>query len=126
MRRRWYELKHLFCMYDPSIDPKYDAAKKSIVMVHRMMQHLQINFELYQDPARDLSINEQTIGFQGRHKDKLQIMFKDSGDVFQPDAVCDCGYTYYLIYRNDDIPESKHYLCTTSERVIWILKRLKA
>ena len=113
-------------MYNPRKYPKAYSAKHSLFNVRRMLQHLQRNFELQWDLARYLSINEQTIGFQGRHKDKLQIMFKDSGDVFQPDAVCDCGYTYYLIYRNDDIPESKHYLCTTSERVIWILKRLKA
>ena len=77
------------------------------------------------DPAWDLIIDEQTIGFQGRHKDKLHIAFKDSGDGFQADDVCDCGYTYSFIYSNYDIPDSKHYLCATSERVIWLLKRLK-
>ena len=90
-----------------------------------MLQHLQRNFELYWDPARDLSIDEKAIGFQGRHKDKLRITFKDVGDDFQDDDICDHGYTYSLIYRNDDISDSKNYLCATSERVIWILKRPK-
>ena len=49
-------------------------------------------------------------------------MFKDSGDGFQSVAVCDHGYIQSFIYRNGDIPDSKHYLCTTSERLIWILK----
>ena len=69
-------------------------------------------------------IDEQTIGFQGRHKDKLRINFKDVGDGFQSGNACDCGYTYSFIYRNDDIPDSKHYLCETIERVICLLKRL--
>ena len=52
-------------------------------------------------------------------------MFKYAGDGLQSDAVCDIGYTYSFIYHNDDIPDSKNYLCATSESVIWILKRLK-
>ena len=90
-----------------------------------MLQHIRRNFELYWYPAQDFSIDEKTIGFQVRHKDKLQIIFKDSSDGFQADAVCDRGYTHSFIYRNDDIPDSKNYLCATSEIVIWILKRLK-
>ena len=58
-----------------------------------MFQHRQRKFELYWDSARDLSIDEQTIGFQGRHKDKIKIMFKYVGDGFQADDFCDSGYT---------------------------------
>ena len=54
-----------------------------------MLQKLQGNFELYWDPERDLSIDEQTIGFQGRHKHNLRITFKDAGDGFQADTFCD-------------------------------------
>ena len=57
-----------------------------------MLHRLQRNFELYLDPARDFSIDEKTINFQGRHKDKLHITFKDAGDGFQADSVCDCVY----------------------------------
>ena len=76
---------------------------------------------MYWDLERDLSIDEQTIGFQGRHKDQLRIMFKDAGDGFQDDDVCNCRYTYIFIYHNDDIPDSKNYLCETNEGVIRIL-----
>ena len=61
-------------------DPKYDAAKNSLFKVRKMLQHIQINFELYWYPERDLSIDEKTVGFQGRHKDKICITFKDAGD----------------------------------------------
>ena len=86
--------------------------------VRRMLQHLNINFELYWDPAQYLIIYEKTIGFQGRHKDKIRINFKDAGDGFQADAVCDSGYKFSFIYRNSDILDSKNYLCATIERVI--------
>ena len=89
-----------------------------------MSQNVQRNFELYCEPAQYLSIDEQTIGFQVRNKDKLHITFKYAGDGFKDDNVCYCGYTYYFIYCNDDTPDSKNYIYATSERVIWILKRL--
>ena len=90
-----------------------------------MLQHLHRNFDLYWDPSRYLSIGAQSIGFQVRHKDKLQIAFKYSGGGFQTDAVFDHGYIYSFIYLNDDISDSKHYICATSEKAIWILKSLK-
>ena len=85
-------------MYDPRTDLKYDAAKHSLFKVGRMLQHLQRIFELYYDPAQDLSIDKKTIGFQGRHEDNIHIMFKASGDGLQADDVCNCGYTYSFIY----------------------------
>ena len=94
-------------MYDPCTDPKSDAEKYSLFKIRRMLQHLQRNFELYWDPAQDLSIDEKTIGFQGRYKDKLRIKFKYAGDGFQADDVRYHGYTYSFIYHNDDIPDSK-------------------
>ena len=125
VRRIQDEFKHFFCVYDLRTNPKYDAEKYSLFKMIRMFHNLQKNFELYWDPAQYLSINEQAIWFQVRHKHKLQIMFKDAVDGFQDDDVCDSGYTYYLIYLNYDIPDSKHYICATSERVICILKYLK-
>ena len=72
-RLRWDELKILYCIYNPRIYPKSDSTKHYLFNVRSMLQHLQRNFELHWDPAIDFSIDEQTIGFQGRHKDKLRI-----------------------------------------------------
>ena len=47
----------------------------------RALKNLQINFELYWYLAQNFRINEKTIGFQGRHKDKLRITFKYAGVV---------------------------------------------
>ena len=52
----------------------------------------------------DISIDEQTIKFQGRHVDKLQITYKREGDGFQCDALCDNGYTYAFQFRNEAAP----------------------
>ena len=85
-----------------------------------MMKHPDRKFELYWDPAQDLSINEQRIRFQGRHKDNFCITFKGIGDGLQIDYVCNCGYMYSITYCKDELPDSKHYLFETRERFIWI------
>ena len=113
-------------MYDPRTDPKSIAAKHYYLFkVLRMLYNIHKHFQLYWYPVRDLIVDKKTIGFWGRHKDKIQITFKDADDGFQSDAVCDLGYTYSFIYCNNDIPDSKNYLCATSQRFIWILRRLK-
>ena len=105
-------------MHDPHTDPKSIYAKYYLFKVCRMLQHIQRNFDLYQVPAWNLSIDEQTIGFKSIHKDKITITFKYVGDVFQDDAVCDSGCMCSFMYFNDDIPDLKYYLYTSSERVI--------
>jgi len=47
------------------------------------------------------SVDEQTIGFRGRHEDKLRITYKKEGDGFQCDALCDDGFTYSFYFRNE-------------------------
>ena len=59
--------------------------------------------------ARDISGDEQTIGFQGRHSDKLRITYKAEGDGFQCDAICDTGYTWTFFFRN--MPAPQKWIC---------------
>jgi hypothetical protein len=54
--------------------------------------------------AQSISIDEQTIGFQGSHKDKRRITYKAEGDGFQNDALCQDGYTYQFYFRNEPAP----------------------
>ena len=72
-----------------------------------MLQYFERKFDLYWDPAQDLSINDKTIGFQGISKNNICITLKDANDDFQADSIFDFEYTYYFIYHNDDIPDSK-------------------
>ena len=67
-------------MYDPRKYQKFNAAKNSIFKVQRMLQHLEKNLELYWYAAGYLIIDEQTIGLQGRNKEKFWIMFKYADD----------------------------------------------
>ena len=55
-----------------------------------------------------ISIDEQTIGFQGRHTDKIRVSYKDAGDGFQADTICADGYTFNWYFRNQPAPP--HYL----------------
>ena len=38
--------------------------------------------------GRDVSVDEQAIGFQGQHQDKQMVIFKKSGDGFLADTMC--------------------------------------
>ena len=49
-----------------------------------------------------------------------RITFKDAGGGLQADSVCDFGCTHCFIYSNDDIANSKHYPCDSSERFICV------
>ncbi len=50
--------------------------------------------------GRDLSCDEQTVGFQGHHKDKQRITYKNEGDGFLADCICSEGYTYNFHFRH--------------------------
>ena len=41
-----------------------------------------------------LSVHEKMIGFKGRYVDKMKITYKNKGDSFQADDICEQGYTY--------------------------------
>ena len=55
--------------------------------------------------GRIISVDEQTIEFQGRHGAKLRITYKCEGDSFQCDALCDDNYTFTFYFRHDPPPE---------------------
>ena len=48
------------------------------------------------------SCDEQTIGFQGNHKDKQRITYKKEGDRFFTDCICSNGYTYCFHFRHQE------------------------
>ena len=48
----------------------------------------------------NLSCDEQTIGFQGKHKDKQRITYKREGDGFLADCICSDGYTFTFFFRH--------------------------
>ncbi len=80
-------------------------------------------------PEKWVTIDEQTLGFQGASEMKLCISYKREGDGFQCDAVCDGGYTYSFYFRHGPPPnvgeQYKHLdLSPTARRVVWLASRL--
>ena len=59
-------------------------------------------------PGRDLSTDEQTMGFKGQHAEKLHITYKKEVDGFQCDCITDNSYTFTFYFRNH--PASKKWL----------------
>lgn len=51
-----------------------------------------------------ISVDEQTMGFQGRHPSKLRITYKNEGDGFQCNTLCDNGYTFSFYFRHEPPP----------------------
>ena len=52
-------------------------------------------------------MDEQTVGFQGRHAKKIRTTYKREGNAFQYDASCDNDYTYKFFLRHE--PPLKKY-----------------
>lgn len=73
------------------------------------------------------SVDEMTIGFQGNHQDKLRITYKDAGDGFQCDALCQEGYCYQHYFRNYPAPRKylNMKLSPLHSRVMWLFDSLR-
>ena len=64
----------------------------STYKVNPILKHLQeISMKAWW-LGHDISGDEQTIGLQGYHSDKLRITYKAEGDGFQCDALCESGF----------------------------------
>jgi Transposase IS4 len=73
------------------------------------------------------SVDEQTIGFQGRHADKLRITSKAEEDEFQADCICYNGFTYALHFQNEPPPTkyTSKGLSPLHSQVMWLFDHLK-
>ena len=104
---RYRHWKCCFSLQDPKL-PNPPRRTHPNFKIDEFLRHLEIIWRYGWMPKRDLSCDEETIGFQGRHADKLRITYKAEGDGFQCDAICDDGYTYTFFFRNQPAP--KKYL----------------
>mmetsp|Transcript_22737 Transcript_22737/g.34392 ORF Transcript_22737/g.34392 Transcript_22737/m.34392 type:complete len:226 (+) Transcript_22737:1278-1955(+) len=96
--------KLFFTTQDPN-RPVPPREKRPNHKVDSFLRHLQeVSMEAWR-LGRDVSCDEQTVGFQGVHKDKLRITYKNGGDGFQCDAICEDGYTWMFYFRNQPAPK---------------------
>ena len=96
--------KCCFACQDPkvAVPPKKTHPK---FKVDEYFRHIQTIFCYFWMPGRDLYIDEQTMGFKGKHADKIHITYKKEGDGFQCDCIADNGYTFTLYFRNQPAPK---------------------
>ena len=101
--RRHRYFKAFFSLQDPSIKvperslfPNWKVCPilKSLNYICPLIWLLGIAF----------SIDEMTMRFQGKRVDKIRITYKNEGDGFQADALCQDGFTYQICMINDPDP----------------------
>ena len=80
--RRWKHFRHFMCMFDFREDAKKETAKNPLWKVQRLLDELNKNAAKMWIPGKWLSIDDQTLGFQGRSGIKLRILYKKEDDGF--------------------------------------------
>jgi len=98
-RRRHRHFKSFFCSVDPRI-PVPSRETHPNWKVQPLLKHMGLVSKTAIFLGRDLSCDEQTIGFQGNHRDKQRITYKKEGDGFLADCICSDGYTYAFWFRH--------------------------
>jgi hypothetical protein len=86
--RNWKHFQHFMCMFDFREDAMKETAKNPLWKVQRFLDKLNDNAAKMWIPGKWLSINEQTLGFQGRSRIKLRILYKNEGDCCRPPILC--------------------------------------
>ena len=121
--------RHFKCFFT-SVDPIPQTPSRDTHpnwKVHPFLKHtLQVSKEAV-FMGRNLSCDEQTIGFQGNHKDKQRITYKKEGDGFLADCICSDGYTFSFHFRHQQASEKimKTFGCSPLHaRVLGLISQL--
>ena len=94
-----------FAVQDPAVKCTKKQEEDPNWKVKVFLKHiLRVSKEAWKC-GKFISVDEQTIKFQGRHPDKLRITYKNEGGGFQCDALCSNGYTYSFYFPNEPPPE---------------------
>jgi hypothetical protein len=102
--RRHRHFKAFFTMVDPR-DKEPCRKRQPNYKVDHLLNHMNVVNQSAWLLGEVISVDEQTIGFQGNHKDKLRITYKAEGDGFQCDAMCQDGFTFGFFFRNHPAPK---------------------
>ena len=89
------------------------------------MYHIIYKFNRCYDTGQNIFIYEYIIGFQGNQKYKLCISYKIIGYGLKSDAICEEGYTYAFMFRNNIMNSSdNHGLCDLNERFVRLIQEI--
>ena len=96
--------------------------------VHPLLKHMLVVNKKAIHLGQHLSCDEQTIGFQGHHRDKQRITYKAEGDGFLADCICSDGYTYNFYFRHQPDPTYRrgddNQLSPLHRRVLSLISQL--
>ena len=124
--RRFKEFRAFFACQDPRIAA---PCKKSnpLFKISQLVKWINFVGPKAVDLGETIAIDEQTVGFQGRHSDKLRISYKAEGDGFQCDVICQEGYTYQVYFRNEPPPAEyiSKGVSPLHARCLWLFDSLK-
>jgi Transposase IS4 len=124
--RRFREFRAFFSVQDPRATPP-DRKSNPLFKVSQVIKWINFIGPQSVDLGEAISIDEQTVGFQGRHADKRRITYKSEGDGFQADVICQEGFTYQVYFRNEPAPVeyTSKGISPLHGRCLWLLDSLK-
>ena len=90
--------RFFFAVQDPAIKCSKSRHECPNWKVETFLLHILVVSLAAWQCGKFVSVYEQTIGFQGRHPNKLRITNKAEGDGFQCDALCSDGFTVAFFF----------------------------
>ena len=91
--RRHKHFKAFFSCQDPC-RPSYDRDSFPNWKVRPLLQWINLIGPIAWSLGRNISVDEMTMRMKGTHRDILRITYKNEGDGFQSDALCQEGFCY--------------------------------
>ena len=104
-QRRLKHFKRFFAVQDPRLAVPPTSSQPNFKIDPFLSWIKLVRMEAWR-LGKIVSVDKQTIGFQGRHVNKLRITYKCEGDGFQCDALCDAGYTFNFYFRHKIPPKN--------------------
>jgi hypothetical protein len=105
--KRYKQWKCFFGVQDPRKELPSTKTHPNF-KIDPFLYHMQkVSMEAW-DMGEIASCDEHDVGFTGRHQDKQRINYKDEGDVFLADSICQDGHTWNFYFCN--VPPPKHYV----------------
>ena len=123
---RAQQFRKWFCVQNPYL-PTPPRESHPNWKIDPVLKHInKVSMEAV-DLPQNVSVDEQTIGFQGRSVNKSRIKYKKVGDGFQADSLCCEGYTYSFYFRHQRAPENytRKGVSSLHSRVLFLFDQLK-
>ena len=76
------------------VNPPLTRSSKPYLKLETLLEWIKSASQKAWKLGEKILVDEQTYGFQGRHPCKLCTTYKNEGDGFQYDNLCDNGYTF--------------------------------